>query len=239
MSPTVIAECVEELERLADPTPAVTAAVRAKRKCRAEELDEVRAVMRSGEFFRMGHRSATSWLATTTGESIGHCKTTITLADTIENMPIVKSLFAAGQLAESNLRLLCEAWCADVAQQFEHDEQMLCRWATALPNRDFNLVIETWRMHADPDREEKTAEERFDGRALHLSTLLDGIGRLDGTLDPEGFALVREAIRSLSQPAAGETRTAASREPTPWSKWRVSQSPTSSRLLARSDASRR
>ena len=77
--------------------------------------------------------------------------------------------------------------------------------------RDFKLVLDTWRMHADPDREERTAQERFDSRSVHLSTLLDGMGRLDGTLDPEGLALVREAIRALSQPADDEPRTAAQR----------------------------
>jgi hypothetical protein len=80
-----------------------------------------------------------------------------------------------------------------------------------LPHRDFKLVLDTWRMHADPNREELTAEDRFDSRALHLSTMLDGVGRLDGTLDPEGLALVREAIRALSRPTDGEMRTAAQR----------------------------
>ncbi|MFN3256755.1 MAG: DUF222 domain-containing protein [Ilumatobacter sp.] len=211
MEARMIAEGVEELERLADPTPAVTAATRAMRRQRAEQLDEVHAVVTRGEFYQLGYRSPTSWLAVTTGEGIGHCTGTILLADRIQHMPIVKSAFAGGGLAESNLRLLCDAWCADLADTFARDEAMLCGWATSLPHRDFKLVLDTWRMHADPDREERTAQERFDARALHLSGLMDGMGRLDGTLDPESLALVREAIRALSQPADGETRTAAQR----------------------------
>ena len=211
METIAIADCVEELERRADPTPAVTAATRALRRHRAEQLDEVHTVVSRAEFFRLGYRSATDWLAVTTGEGVGHCRITLQLADRIQHMAIVKRSFAAGDIAESKLRLLTDAWCSEVAEAFAHDEQMLYGWAVRLPHRDFKLVLDTWRMHADPDREERTAQERFDARSLHLSTLLDGMGRLDGTLDPEGLATVREAIRALSQPAEGETRTAAQR----------------------------
>ena len=211
MGSSDIAECVAEMRRLSDPTPAVTGALRSTRRSRAEFLDEVHRVVDTAEFFRYGYRSATDWLSTTSGEGLGVCKASIMMADRIQNMPLVKAAFAAGELAESNLRLLCDAWCDSVAEPFERDERMLCDWATRLPHRDFKLVLETWRMHADPDREERTAQEKFDSRSLHLSGLLDGMGRLDGLLDPESFALVREAIRALSQPADDETRSAAQR----------------------------
>jgi Domain of unknown function (DUF222) len=206
-----IAECVEELDRLADPTPAVTAATRGMRRQRAEQLDEVDAIVQRGEFYTLGYRSATDWLYQTTGEGIGHCKVTLQLAERIQHMPLIKTAFAAGHIPETNLRSLADAWTLDVADVFERDEAMLRSWAVELPHKDFRFVLDTWRMRADPHRETKTAQEQFDSRALHLSSLLDGMGRLDGTLDPEGLALVREAIRALSQPADGETRTASQR----------------------------
>lgn len=211
MNSTAIAACVEELDRLIDPTPAVTSATRAMRQSRASQLDEVYAIVESASFFRMGYRSATDWLATSTGEGVGHCKVTLQLAERIQQMPVIKPVFAAGGLAESKLRLLADAWCADAAEVFGRDEEMLCRWATTLPHRDFRFVLDTWRMHADPDREEKTSQDKFDARAVRLSGLMDGMGAIDGTLDPEGLALVREAIRALSQPVEGESRTAAQR----------------------------
>lgn len=54
-------------------------------------------------------------------------------------------------------------------------------------------------------------QHRGVGRSLHLSGLLDGMGQLDGLLDPEGLALVREAIRLFSPIAEGDTRTPAQR----------------------------
>ncbi len=205
------AECAEELAERADPTPAVDAATRAMRRLRAEQLDEVDAVVNGGSFYAKGFRSPTDWLVVTTREGVGFCKLTLHLADRIQRMPIVKSAFASGVLAESSLRLLAEAWSESVADVFARDEEMLCGWATSMPHADFKLVLDTWRMHADPDREASTAQEQFDKRALHLAKLMDGVGVIDGVLDPEGLALLREAIRLYSQPADGETRSAAQR----------------------------
>ena len=211
MTRQVFAECVEEMTERAHPTPGVDAATRQMRRLRAEQLDEVDAVVNGGAFYAKGFRSPTDWLVVTTCEGVGFCKLTLHLADRIQRMPIVRAAFAGGGLAESSLRLLAGAWAETIADVFERDEQMLCEWATAMPHADFKLVLDTWRMHADPDREAATAQEQFDRRALHLSRLLDGVGVVDGVLDPEGFALVREAIRLYAQPVDGETRLAAQR----------------------------
>lgn len=212
MDRNTIIECVEEAQRYAaGPTPEVVDAVRARRRQRSHELEAVWSVIERGVDVSSGFRSATDWLATTSNESIGQCKNTIRLAVRIQNMPTVRSAFADGELAESALRLLTEAWHADISDVFERDEALLLRWAVELPHRDFAMVLDTWRMHADPDREERTAQELYEKRSLHLSSMLDGLGRLDGTLDPEGLALVREAIRALSRPAELDQRTAAQR----------------------------
>ncbi len=141
--------CAAEMQRRADPTPAVSAAVRRKRRARAIELDEVWAVVERGEFFAFGFRSATDWLVTTTGEGVGVCKSTIVLAERIQQMPVVRSAFADGAVSESNLRLLADAWHETIAEVFAGHEEMLCSWATRLPHRDFKIVLDTWRMHAD------------------------------------------------------------------------------------------
>ena len=165
MTRAVFAECVEEMTERAHPTPAVDAATRQMRRLRAEQLDEVDAVVNGGSFYTRGFRSATDWLVVTTSEGVGFCKLTLHLADRIQRMPIVRAAFAGGGLAESSLRLLAGAWCESIVDVFERDEQMLCDWATGMPHADFKLVLDTWRMHADPDREAATAQEQFDARA--------------------------------------------------------------------------
>ncbi|MGB0114469.1 MAG: DUF222 domain-containing protein, partial [Ilumatobacteraceae bacterium] len=177
---------------------AAGAATVSLRRLRAAQLDSVQAVVDSGRWMTHGFRSPHAWLATTTGEAPGHCRVTLHLADRIRHMPIARDRFADGVLAESALRLLVDAWSSDVADVFARDEQMLVGWALNLAHRDFKLVLDAWCQHADTDGAERTAQQRFDSRKLHLSELLDGMGRLDGLLDPEGMKLVREAIRALS-----------------------------------------
>lgn len=203
--------CAAELAVASDPTPAIGAATRAVRQARAVQLDEILDVVDSGAYFTEGHRSPAAWLTTTTRESYGHCTATIALAKRIAGMPLVHTAFAAGDLAETGLRLLTETWAPSIADQFSRDEAMLLGWATTLPAKDLSMLLDTWRMHVDPDREAATAQERFDQRSVHLSKMLDGVGRLDGTLDPDGYRLLNEAIRAMSQPTDDETRTAAQR----------------------------
>ncbi len=203
--------CAAELAAQSDSTSVVDAATRAVRQARAVQLDEIRAVVESGAYYVDGHRSPAAWLCDTTRDSYGHCTQTIALATRIEEMPLVQAAFAAGDLAETGLRLLTETWAPTNADEFARDETMLLGWATTLPAKDLSLLLDTWRMHVDPDREASTAQDRFDQRSVHLSKLLDGVGRIDGTLDPDGYRLVREAIRALSEPTDDETRTAAQR----------------------------
>ena len=123
---------------------------------------------------------------------------------------------------------------------FGRDEQMLVGWALNLAHRDFKMVLDTWRVHADPDREERTAEDRFDSRKLHLSQLLDGMGRLDGLLDPESMLVVSEAIRSLAgEPATTTSARPSNVEPMRWSRWPRPSWPPLSRHRARSATDRR
>jgi len=183
----------------------------AVRRTRAVQLDVVHEVVESGRWHIHGFRSPHAWLTTTTGEAPGAVRTTLHLADRIQRMPIVKERFADGVLAESALRLLADAWSDDIADAFARDEEMLAGWAMTLAHRDFKMVMQTWRLHVDPDGAERTAQEQFESRSLHLSELLDGMGRLDGLLDPEGFRIVQEAIRALAQRADGDERTAAQR----------------------------
>ncbi len=184
----------------------VDAATRSLRRERAVQLDVVHSVVQSGAWARDGYRSPTAWLIGSTRESAGACRVTLVLAERIQHMPLVKASFVSGDLSESALRLLAEAWSPSVADAFAADEELLLGWGLRLSHRDLRVVFDTWRWHADPDREERAAADRFDSRTLHLSSLLDGMGQLDGLLDPEGFELVREALRDLSARCDGDER---------------------------------
>lgn len=183
----------------------------ARRRARAAELFELGELVDAGVWSGYGFRSASAWLATATGETLGGCKRSVHLADRLRRMPIVSEVFATGAMSEAALGLLCDAWAEAIADVFARDEALLARWAADLPYGDAKVVIETWVAHADPERIDRSGEERYDRRRLHLSSLLDGMARLDGVLDPEGATYVAEALRWLSKPSTGDGRTAAQR----------------------------
>ena len=79
---------------------------------------------------------------------------------------------------------------------------MLVGWAQRLALHDFKIVLSSWVANADPDRIERTAQDRYDARRLHISELLDGMHAVDGLLDIEGAEYVNQAIRFLARPAA-------------------------------------
>jgi Domain of unknown function (DUF222) len=182
-------------------------ATRLVRRARAAQLDRVGDVVSSGRWHVHGYRSPLARLTSTSNESPVVCAVTLELAEHVQHMPIARDRFGRGDLAESALRLLARAWHPTIAEVFARDEQMLVGWALNLAHRDFRMVLDTWRMHADPDRCESTPQEQFESRSLHLSELLDGMGRLDGLLDPEGTKLVREAISALAIRTDHDTRT--------------------------------
>ncbi|MEM1333322.1 MAG: DUF222 domain-containing protein [Actinomycetota bacterium] len=201
----------EAIGRLSDPTPKVTAATRRRRRARAIELREIGRAVDAGQHRRNRHRSVASWLAEATGESVGQCKATVTVVRRLPHLPRAADAFARGDLSESALRTLADGWSETIDDEYRRDEEMLVGWAQQFTHADFRDLYDVWRAHADPDDADTTERDQFERRELYLSKMLDGVGKLDGILDPEGRRLVREALNALSAPADADTRTPAQR----------------------------
>jgi hypothetical protein len=184
---------------------------RTRRRARSTELAEFWAAADAGVWAGRGFRSPSAWLSAATGESIGACKRALHLGERLTRMPLVAEVFAAGDLSESALGLLADAWAEPLAEVFGRDEEMLVGWAHRLALHDFKLVLSTWVANADPNRVERTAQDRYNARRLHISELLDGMHAVDGLLDGEGAEYVNQAIRFLARPAEHDSRTAAQR----------------------------
>ena len=184
---------------------------RARRQARAVELCEFWAAADAGVWMGRGFRSPSAWLSAATGEPIGACKRALHLGERLRRMPVVAELFAAGDLSETALGLLADTWAEPLTEVFARDEEMLVGWAQRLALHDFKLVLGSWVAKADPDRVERSAQDRYEARRLHISELLDGMHAVDGLLDGEGAEYVNQAIRFLARPADHDIRTAAQR----------------------------
>ena len=130
---------------------------RTRRQARSVELTEFWAAADTGVWAGRGFRSPSAWLEAPTGEPIGACKRALHLGERLGRMPVVAEVFAAGDLSESALGLLADAWAEPVAEVFARDEEMLVDWAQRLALHDFKLVFATWLANADPNRIERSA----------------------------------------------------------------------------------
>jgi hypothetical protein len=67
-------------------------------------------------------------------------------------------------------------------------------------------AVDYWRQAVNESRFEDDAARLHEQRRLHLSQTFEGMGRLDGWLDPEGFAFVKAALDAATPPPAPEDR---------------------------------
>ncbi len=197
-------------EREESPTGTVDEVTRSLRRLRAVQLDEVHLAVGARVWVGAGFRSPTEWLMVTSREAYGQCRLLVHLAERIQQMPAVKAAFAGGDLAESALRLLADT-CTDTnAAAFARDETMLLRWAPRLPHSDLRMLLDTWKRHTDTETETVADNDRFAARSLTLTKQADGSGVVEGVLDPEGYALLRASIRTLTG-ATGDQRSLTQR----------------------------
>src|SRR5262249_20958732 len=79
-------------------------------------------------------------------------------------------------------------------------EPVLLDAARRLDARRLRYVTGQLRHCLDPDGALKDANRDYERRHLYLSELMDGMYAVDGLLDPEGGALLREALDALTAP---------------------------------------
>ncbi len=112
--------------------------------------------------------------------------------------PTAKAL-AAGEIGLDAAHGLARANRPEVASVFARDEKTLLDAARTLSFRDFQRSVGYWRQLAELDRVEDDAADLRDRRELHHSPTLDGMGVLNGTLDPVGSAAFGEELTRLER----------------------------------------
>ena len=198
MTRQAFVECVEEMSERADPTPAVDAATRAMRRHRSEQLDEVDAVVNGGSFYAqripLPHRLAH-------GHHPRRCR--VLQADPPPRRAHPTHAHRQGRVRRRRSRRIITA---PARRRLDANRSQTCSHATnrccAGGRRRCPTPTSRWcstRGGCTPTPIVKPRPHRssFDSRAVHLSTLMDGIGVIDGTLDPEGLALAERSHPSL------------------------------------------
>jgi hypothetical protein len=163
----------------------------------------------TGLFAEGGDRSAATWLATETGDSVGGARRLIETAGQMKDLAVLEEAFRRGELSPSQASTVAGAASADPSKQGELLEQ-----ARKGSMRDLRREAERVRAAA---RSEEAAEARYERvrsqRSLRWWTDYDGFFRLDGRLTPDDGARLLAEIEPEAKRVFRQARDEGRREP--------------------------
>jgi hypothetical protein len=157
-----------------------------------------------------GAVSPTGWLKASARMSGPAAASLVKVARRLQQLPVTKRSWLDGSLSGWQVQAIVANVDDTTIEQLAAQERDLIPLLRPLTVADTATAMRVWKANADLLNQDTPTREL--DRSAHLSELLDGRGRLDADLDPEGFQLARAALRLAESPDAdGETRTAARR----------------------------
>ncbi|MGH8899518.1 MAG: DUF222 domain-containing protein [Egibacteraceae bacterium] len=179
----------------------VEALTRVAARVAAERLRCVAAVAARAPDAAAGAEAAGRLLQTagrlSGGQAVREVRLATSLAD--PRLEATAAALAAGRISPGQADALAQA-----ARTHPHlisvAQDELVAQAAQTDDRAFREALADRRHAADPGPEEERACRQYTARRVALSPLPDGMGRVDGLLDPVGLALVRTAMDALAGP---------------------------------------
>jgi hypothetical protein len=118
----------------------------------------------------------------------------------LNELPSTAEAFAAGEISQAHVGVITRAAEQIGCEALRDAEPILLEAARRVDARQLRYVTAQLRHCLDPDGSLKEANRDYERRHLYLSELMDGMYAVDGLLDPEGGAVLREALDALTGP---------------------------------------
>lgn len=176
-------------------------------------LAAVAAYDRSGDWRADGYASAASALRAACRMTHGAARGHVEIARKLEQMPWARAAFRAGDISRAHVALIADAFTPERAEAVAEIEPTLVEAARRLAPRDLALVVQRATDALDGDAGMSRERALHARRRLHVSPSLNGMGFIDGRLDPEGTEVVCTALDTEMRRdrRADETRTSEQR----------------------------
>ncbi len=153
-------------------------------------LASVREAERSGEWQADGFVSTAAWLRAQCNLTPESARASVRLARALESLPVTSEAFAAGEISRKHVEVMAHASRPELAE-VEAPLVEVARNATPVALRQ---VVQQVTDALDGDGGAARANDQFERRAVYLSSTLDGMGALNGTLDPEATEFLSTAF---------------------------------------------
>ncbi|HKZ19636.1 MAG TPA: DUF222 domain-containing protein, partial [Acidimicrobiia bacterium] len=143
--------------------------------------------------------------------SPSRAKGLLSQAESLAEMPETMAAWAEDRLSPDQTRQLITARDAN-PDLFPAGEKELLSQVEELDLRDTVRQVNQWRQRVNAEQRDRELEQLRQRRYLHLSATPEGMGRIEGLLDPEGFELVRTAVEgACAVPTAEDHRNPGQR----------------------------
>jgi hypothetical protein len=157
------------------------------------------------------YTSSTAFLIHRCRIAPGRAKRLVAHSNSLAEMPTALDALSDGLISADQVRQLILAHDTNPEIYVDH-EAGLVEAIAPLTVGGTARAVDYWRQTVNEERFEADVAGLHDQRRLHLSQTFEGMGRIDGWLDPEGFAYVKAALDAATPPPAkGDDRTPARR----------------------------
>ena len=146
-----------------------------------------------------GSRSPSCWLARRTPVALHDARDLVRTARLVQSNTTTSKALAAGDISSAHVKTAARA-ARHVEDLYADHEAALVDAARALSPDDFRTVAAHWRSCADDAIGRAPSARSFDRRHVHLSEVLDGMGRVDGYLDAETLRRFADVLDALEPP---------------------------------------
>jgi uncharacterized protein DUF222/HNH endonuclease len=204
---------IEDLEtlstdELADQLIELDSAIDQLELQRSRRLDQFN---RRKGFSNDGYPSATAFLVHRCRMAPGRATRLVAQSKSLSDMPETVKAWADERLSSDQARHLITAHDAN-PEIFSEHESGLVEAIEPLGVHDTARVVTYWRQAVNEPAFEKDSESLRHMRRIHLSKTFEGMGRLDGWLDPEAYEIVKTALDAATPPPGeNDDRTPAQR----------------------------
>lgn len=146
-----------------------------------------------------GSVTAGARLARETGVAASTARERVRVTQKLPRMPLVRAAFDDDRIGWSKVRLLAAALTDRTEEAFTACEAVLVGQAERLTVDQLALFLRHWNQVVDEDGANADADAMHDGRYVQLAKSWQGEGFLKGRLDPEGRAIVAQALETIGE----------------------------------------
>ena len=150
----------------------------------AAEIEALAAYDAAKEWKATSAQSAALRIAYLTNRPLEDVRWRVGLGRKLRTMPHTLSAFELGEISIDHVQHLCRVNLKALAADFARDEEMLVDKARRLRFDEFAVEVRRWRDVVDPEGTEKRALSNYEERRVDASQTFEGMGRLDGWLEP-------------------------------------------------------